>query len=136
MPKLTQEYVLLSLVIHILHTYGVRTALYFAAVFSVLGVWIRFIAAKVDSAEGGHFGAVMFGQILIGTFNHSLLMELSLVLHFSDTGYIGFAQPFVLGAPAYYSDLWFTSKGRVTANALISLSNPLGAAVRPYRSAL
>lgn len=42
---------------------------------------------------------------------------------------LGFGQPFVLSAPAYYSDIWFSSKGRITANALISLSNPLGAAV-------
>jgi len=94
------------LVIFTLHRYGVKTALYFAALFSVCGAWIRYIGARIDSSEGGHYGVVMFGQILIG-----------------------FAQPFVLGAPAYYSDIWFTSRGRVTANALISLSNPLGAAL-------
>jgi FLVCR family MFS transporter 7 len=42
---------------------------------------------------------------------------------------IGFAQPFVLSAPTYYSDLWFTSSGRISATALASLSNPLGAAL-------
>lgn len=42
---------------------------------------------------------------------------------------IGFAQPFVLSSPTYYSDAWFTSRGRVTATALASLSNPFGAAI-------
>jgi len=43
--------------------------------------------------------------------------------------FIGFAQPFVLNAPTYYSDIWFNSSGRITATALASLSNPFGAAV-------
>ncbi|KAF3128608.1 hypothetical protein TWF594_011514 [Orbilia oligospora] len=93
-------------VIYTLRHLGVRTALLFAAGFSITGVWLRFIGARVSSSHGGHFPVVMVGQILIG-----------------------FGQPFVLSAPAYYSDLWFTSKQRITANALISLSNPLGAAL-------
>lgn len=52
------------------------------------------------------FGLVMLGQILIG-----------------------FAQPFVLNTPTYYSDLWFTSNARVSATALASLANPFGAAI-------
>ncbi|KAF3315255.1 hypothetical protein TWF173_004134 [Orbilia oligospora] len=93
-------------VIYTLRHLGVRAALLFAAGFSITGVWLRFIGARVGSSHGGHFPVVMVGQILIG-----------------------FGQPFVLSAPAYYSDLWFTSKQRITANALISLSNPLGAAL-------
>lgn len=42
---------------------------------------------------------------------------------------IGFAQPFVLAAPTRYSDLWFTARGRVAATAVMSLANPLGAAL-------
>lgn len=42
---------------------------------------------------------------------------------------IGLAQPFVLAAPARYSDLWFTNRGRVAATALTSLANPFGAAL-------
>ncbi|KAF3923792.1 hypothetical protein AA313_de0208208 [Arthrobotrys entomopaga] len=100
-------YIFISpLVIYILSNFGVRFALLFAAGFSVTGVWLRFIGARVNSSDGGHFAVVMLGQI-----------------------FIGFGQPFVLSAPAYFSDLWFTSKGRITANALISLSNPLGAAL-------
>ncbi|RVD82966.1 uncharacterized protein DFL_007373 [Arthrobotrys flagrans] len=93
-------------VIYTLRHFGVRAALLFAAGFSITGVWLRFIGARVGSSNGGHFPVVMVGQILIG-----------------------FGQPFVLSAPAYYSDLWFTSTQRITANALISLSNPLGAAL-------
>lgn len=57
-------------------------------------------------ASPHNFGVVMFGQILIG-----------------------FGQPFVLSAPTRYSDLWFTNRGRVAATALMSLANPLGAAL-------
>jgi len=42
---------------------------------------------------------------------------------------IGLAQPFVLSAPTRYSDLWFTSRGRVSATALASLANPFGGAL-------
>ncbi|KLU86718.1 hypothetical protein MAPG_05730 [Magnaporthiopsis poae ATCC 64411] len=41
----------------------------------------------------------------------------------------GLAQPFVLAAPTRYSDLWFTNRGRVAVTALMSLANPLGAAL-------
>ena len=42
---------------------------------------------------------------------------------------IGFAQPFVLSAATHYSDLWFTSRGRISATALTSFANPFGAAL-------
>lgn len=42
---------------------------------------------------------------------------------------IGVAQPFILSVPTYYSDLWFTSTGRISATALVSMSNPFGAAL-------
>lgn len=41
----------------------------------------------------------------------------------------GIAQPFVLAAPTTYSDLWFTSEGRVAATAVMTLANPLGGAL-------
>jgi FLVCR family MFS transporter 7 len=62
--------------------------------------------AGAHSGDGGIFGLVMFGQILIGL-----------------------AQPFVLAAPSRYSDLWFTNRGRVAATAIMSLANPFGAAL-------
>jgi hypothetical protein len=73
-----------------------------AAGFILVGNWIRYAGTKA----GPKYGAVMFGQILIG-----------------------FAQPFVLAAPTRYSDLWFTNRGRVGATALMSLANPLGGAL-------
>ncbi|KAI4267518.1 MAG: hypothetical protein LQ337_008308, partial [Flavoplaca oasis] len=42
---------------------------------------------------------------------------------------IGLAQPFVLSAPTYYSSLWFSPRGRVSATAVASLANPLGGAL-------
>ena len=42
---------------------------------------------------------------------------------------IGLAQPFVLSAPTYFSDLWFSPKGRVSATAIASLANPFGGAL-------
>ena len=42
---------------------------------------------------------------------------------------IGLAQPFVLAAPTLYSNLWFSPRGRVSATAVASLANPLGAAL-------
>ncbi len=75
-----------------------------ASVLILVGNWVRYAGAR---AEGGHFGVVMLGQIIIG-----------------------FAQPFVLTAPTRYSDQWFTSEGRISATALASLANPFGGAVR------
>lgn len=75
-----------------------------AAVLTLVGNWIRFAGTK---ANGGIFGVVMFGQILVG-----------------------FAQPFVLAAPTRYSDLWFSDRGRVSATAVATLANPFGGAVR------
>lgn len=42
---------------------------------------------------------------------------------------IGVAQPFILSVSTYYSDIWFTSTGRISATALVSMSNPFGAAL-------
>ena len=45
-----------------------------------------------------------------------------------DQNLIGLAQPFSLSAATHYSDLWFTSHGRISATALTSFANPFGAA--------
>jgi sugar phosphate permease len=89
--------------IAILHR-GPKLAFMIAAVLIIIGNWIRYAGSA--SSSGGHFGAIMAGEILIG-----------------------FAQPFVLAAPTRYSDLWFTNRGRVAATALTSLANPLGGAL-------
>ncbi|KAF2706379.1 MFS general substrate transporter [Pleomassaria siparia CBS 279.74] len=80
-----------------------KEAILWASVLLFIGNWVRYAGTK---ATGGHFGVVMFGQILTG-----------------------FAQPFVLSAPTRYSDQWFTESGRVSATAFASLANPFGAAL-------
>ncbi|KAI9858179.1 MAG: hypothetical protein M1813_007828 [Trichoglossum hirsutum] len=80
---------------------GPKPAIITASVFILVGNWIRYGGARANN-----FGTVMFAQILIGL-----------------------AQPFVLAAPTRYSDLWFTSRGRISATAVASLSNPFGGAL-------
>ena len=82
---------------------GPKPAIVTASVLVLLGNWIRYAGAKADD---GYFGVVMLGQIVSGL-----------------------AQPFVLAAPTRYSDLWFTSRGRISATAIATLANPLGGAV-------
>ncbi|CAK7265135.1 hypothetical protein SEPCBS119000_001358 [Sporothrix epigloea] len=95
--------------IYVLHR-GPRPSMILSAVLLFLGNWIRYAGTRSGLAgnelRGGHFGVVMFGQILTGL-----------------------AQPLVLAAPARFSDLWFTNQGRVAATALTSLANPFGAAL-------
>jgi len=82
--------VISPLTIYTLNRGGPKPSIVTAAVFLLLGNWIRYGATR--SGPKGNFGGVMFGQILTG-----------------------FAQPFVLAAPTRYSDLWFTNRGRVAA---------------------
>ncbi|KAJ8101232.1 major facilitator superfamily domain-containing protein [Lipomyces tetrasporus] len=84
---------------------GVKSSMLIAAILLIVGNWIRVVGAKCNGGKGS-FGVLMFGQIIIG-----------------------FGQPFALNAPSYYSDMWYTSKSRISANALASLSNPLGGAI-------
>ncbi len=95
------------LTIFLLH-YGPKHSILAASGLLLAGNWIRYAGTRSFGGGGGSgaFGAVFFGQILTGL-----------------------AQPFVLAAPTRYSDLWFTSRGRVAATALPSLANPLGAAL-------
>lgn len=86
--------------IHVLHR-GPKPSIITASVLILVGNWVRYGGTK-----GKSFGAVMLGQIITGL-----------------------AQPFVLSAPALYSDLWFTNRGRVAATAIASLANPFGAAL-------
>ncbi|KAL2352366.1 cell surface receptor/MFS transporter [Cryomyces antarcticus] len=90
-------------VIWTLNRGGPRAAIIAAGVLTFVGNWIRYAGTR---PPGGRFGAVMFGQILIGL-----------------------AQPFVLSAPTRYSDLWFSDKARVSATAVASLANPFGGAL-------
>lgn len=91
------------LVMYTLNKGGPKASIVTASVLVLVGNWIRYAGSR---ATGGHFGVVMFGQMIIG-----------------------FAQPFVLSAPTRYSNAWFSDNGRVSATAVASLANPLGAAI-------
>jgi cyanate permease len=93
-----------SAVVYLLGRYSMKATLLIAAFLLLAGNWIRYAGTRTQN-----FGVTMFGQILIG-----------------------FSQPFVLSAPPHYSDLWFTSRGRVSATAVASLSNPFGAALGQF----
>lgn len=90
-------------VIFTLNKGGPKPAIITTATLLLVGNWIRYAGTK---AQGGIFGVAMFGQILIGL-----------------------AQPFCLSAPTRYSDLWFSDQGRISATAVATLANPLGAAL-------
>ncbi|KAJ4423903.1 hypothetical protein N0V82_001489 [Gnomoniopsis sp. IMI 355080] len=94
--------VMVPLVIYTLH-WGPKPSILTAALLMLIGNWIRYAGVRASTPS---FGVVMFGQIILG-----------------------FAQPFVLAGPTRYSDMWFTNRGRVAATALMSLSNPFGAAI-------
>ncbi|CRG84768.1 Major facilitator superfamily domain-containing protein 7 [Talaromyces islandicus] len=90
-------------VMYMLNKGGPRPVIITASVLILIGNWVRYAGTK---AQGGIFGVVMFGQLLVG-----------------------FAQPFALAAPTRYSDLWFSEQGRTSATAVATLANPLGAAI-------
>lgn len=87
--------------IYTIHKAGPKAAIIAASCLLLVGNWTRYAGTRA-----GNFGAVMFGQILVGL-----------------------AQPFVLSAPTRYSDVWFSEKGRVSATAVASLANPFGGAL-------
>ncbi|KAI9151832.1 cell surface receptor/MFS transporter [Paramyrothecium foliicola] len=89
--------------IAVLHR-GPKLSFMVSAVLILVGNWIRYAGSTKSS--GGSIAPVMAGEIVIG-----------------------FAQPFILAAPTRYSDIWFTNHGRVAATAVMSLANPLGAAL-------
>ena len=84
-----------------LNTRGPKFSIIVAACLLLVGSWVKYGGTRANN-----FGPVMLGQLLIG-----------------------FAQPFVLAAPATYSNLWFNASGRTTATAVASLANPFGAAL-------
>ncbi|ODV89640.1 hypothetical protein CANCADRAFT_28534 [Tortispora caseinolytica NRRL Y-17796] len=91
---------------YVLHHLGIRVTVYAGAGLSIVGSVLRVAGTYGRKNNGGIFALVMIGQILLG-----------------------FAQPFVLIVPTHYSGLWFTNKSRISANALMSLSNPVGGAL-------
>jgi MFS transporter, FLVCR family, MFS-domain-containing protein 7 len=86
-----------------LNKYGPKLSIVAAAGLLLIGNWIRYGGVRASPPS---YGAVMVGQVIIG-----------------------FSQPFVLSAPTKYSELWFSTKGRISATAIATLANPLGAAI-------
>jgi MFS transporter, FLVCR family, MFS-domain-containing protein 7 len=80
-----------------------KNKLLLGAFLTILGAWLKFVGAK---APASRYSILMLGQI---------------------TAALG--QPFFLNVPTFYSDKWFTASSRVTANAIMSLSNAVGAAI-------
>ena len=68
-----------------------------------MGAWFKYGGARTASPS---FPLVMVGQIITGA-----------------------GQPFFLNVPTHYSDKWFSATSRVSATALMSLANAIGAAV-------
>jgi hypothetical protein len=73
------------------------------AVLTIVGAWLKYAGAQASSTP---FWVVMLGQIISGA-----------------------GQPFFLNVPTHYSDKWFSAQSRVSATALMSLANAIGAAV-------
>ena len=73
------------------------------AILTVVGVWLKYAGAKANSTP---FAVVMVGQMISGA-----------------------GQPFFLNVPTHYSDKWFSASSRVSATALMSLANAIGAAI-------
>ncbi|EME45672.1 hypothetical protein DOTSEDRAFT_71389 [Dothistroma septosporum NZE10] len=90
----------------VLNRYGPKPSILVASALTLIGNWIRYAGTRVGN---GHFGVVMFGQILIGL-----------------------AQPFVLASPSRYSNVWFSDTGRISATAVASLANPFGGALGQF----
>ncbi|KAK9365772.1 major facilitator superfamily domain-containing protein [Lipomyces kononenkoae] len=89
----------------VLNRRGVKSSMLISAILLIIGNWIRVAGVKCNDGNGS-FGVLMLGQVIIGL-----------------------GQPFALNAPSYYTDMWYTSNSRISANALASLSNPLGGAI-------
>ncbi|KAF5624800.1 permease of the major facilitator superfamily [Fusarium tjaetaba] len=84
--------------------WGLRPTLISGSALLLIGNWIRYAGSY--SSDGNKVAVVAVAQALLGM-----------------------SQSLVLSAPTRFSETWFTSKGRVTATAVMSLANPTGAAV-------
>ncbi|CAG9975526.1 unnamed protein product [Clonostachys byssicola] len=85
-------------------SWGLRPAIITGSTLLLLGNWVRYAGSR--SYADSNIVAVSVGQALIGL-----------------------SQSVVLSAPTRYSEVWFTSSGRVSATAIMSLASPAGAAI-------
>ncbi|KAF5630051.1 permease of the major facilitator superfamily [Fusarium sp. NRRL 52700] len=84
--------------------WGLRPTLISGSALLLIGNWVRYAGSY--SSDGNTVSVVAVAQALLGM-----------------------SQSLVLSAPTRFSETWFTSKGRVTATAVMSLANPTGAAI-------
>ncbi|RPA73167.1 MFS general substrate transporter [Ascobolus immersus RN42] len=84
-----------------LHHLSLRTTIRATSALMLLGFWLRYAGARASS-----YPLLLTGQILVGL-----------------------AQPAVLATPNYFAAQWFSPSARTTVTAVVSLSNPLGAAL-------
>lgn len=96
------------LVIWVLNKSGPKQAIVVASILALVGNWVSYIGTRTKS-----YPVLVIGQILLSM-----------------------GGPFVLAAPTRFSRMWFGDRGRTTATAIASLTNPLGAAVGGIVSAI
>ncbi|KAG9495631.1 hypothetical protein J7337_012185 [Fusarium musae] len=84
--------------------WGLRPTLISGSALLLIGNWVRYAGSY--SSDGNKVAVVAVAQALLGM-----------------------SQSLVLSAPTRFSETWFTSNGRVTATAVMSLANPTGAAI-------
>ncbi|TXC02440.1 hypothetical protein FocTR4_00014782 [Fusarium oxysporum f. sp. cubense] len=84
--------------------WGLRPTLISGSALLLIGSWVRYAGSY--SSDGNTVSVVAVAQAILGM-----------------------SQSLVLSAPTRFSETWFTSKGRVTATAVMSLANPTGAAI-------
>lgn len=84
--------------------WGLRPTIITGSMLLLIGNWVRYAGSY--SSTNNTVAVVAVAQALLGM-----------------------SQSLVLSAPTRFSETWFTSSGRVTATAIMSLANPMGAAV-------
>lgn len=84
--------------------WGLRPTLISGSALLLIGNWVRYAGSY--SSDANKVSVVAVAQALLGM-----------------------SQSLVLSAPTRFSETWFTSQGRVTATAVMSLANPTGAAI-------
>jgi len=80
-----------------------KWGLILGAVLTCIGSWLRFISAMFYSHQGPALYILFLGQVLAAC-----------------------AQPFLLNAPPKMATMWFTVKGRATADMVGTIGNILG----------
>ncbi|KAL7784561.1 major facilitator superfamily domain-containing protein [Trichoderma ceciliae] len=86
--------------------YNLRLAFVMTSVLLIVGNWVRYVGSISATHQSGGIYAVGVGQALLGA-----------------------AQSLVLSSPTEFAEVWFSPSTRVIATSIMTLSNPLGAAL-------